>query len=75
LIKRAWVTDYGSLSGLKAILQDQFDHTVIVDRLDPHLDWYKEGEKREKRGIAKVVVLPRLGCSQKVTNYDSTDYS
>lgn len=56
---RNWVVDYGSLSGLKEVLQDQFDHTLLVSADDPHLDWYEEAEKR---GLAKVIVLPRLGC-------------
>jgi 6-pyruvoyltetrahydropterin/6-carboxytetrahydropterin synthase len=56
---RNWVADYGSLSPLKAFLQDQFDHTTLVSEDDPHLDWYMEAQKR---GIAKVIVLPKLGC-------------
>ncbi len=56
---RNWVADYGSLSPLKAFLQDQFDHTTLVSADDPHLDWYMEAQRR---GIAKVIVLPNLGC-------------
>lgn len=56
---RRWCVDYGSLAGLKATLQDQFDHTLLCSSDDPHIDWYKEAEKR---GIAKVIVLPNLGC-------------
>lgn len=59
LDSRRWSIDYGSLSGLKAVLQDQFDHTLLCSEDDPHIDWYKEAEKR---GIAKVIVLPNLGC-------------
>lgn len=56
---RNFVADYGGLSELKATLQDQFDHTLLVSQDDPHLDWYKEAEKR---GIAKLTILPNLGC-------------
>jgi 6-pyruvoyltetrahydropterin/6-carboxytetrahydropterin synthase len=56
---RNWVVDYGGLSDLKATLQDQFDHTLLVSSDDPHLDWYQEAQARN---IAKVVVLPRMGC-------------
>jgi 6-pyruvoyltetrahydropterin/6-carboxytetrahydropterin synthase len=56
---RNWVADYGGLRDLKGFLQDQFDHTLIVAQDDPHLDWYQEAHKR---GIAKVVELPSLGC-------------
>lgn len=56
---RSWVADYGSLSDLKKTLEDQFDHTLLVSADDPHMDWYKEAEKR---GIAKLTILPKLGC-------------
>jgi 6-pyruvoyltetrahydropterin/6-carboxytetrahydropterin synthase len=59
LDKRNFVVDYGGLKELKTILEDQFDHTLLVSASDPHLDWYKEAEKR---GIAKLTILPRLGC-------------
>lgn len=56
---RNWAMDYGGLKELKKTLEDQFDHTLLVDSSDPHLDWYKEAERR---GIAKLTVLPKLGC-------------
>jgi 6-pyruvoyltetrahydropterin/6-carboxytetrahydropterin synthase len=56
---RNWVADYGSLRDLKKILEDQFDHTLLVSESDPHLDWYKEAQSR---GIAKLTILPTLGC-------------
>ena len=51
--------DYGGLKELKKILEDQFDHTLLVAEDDPHLDWYKEAAAR---GIAKLTILPKLGC-------------
>jgi 6-pyruvoyltetrahydropterin/6-carboxytetrahydropterin synthase len=56
---RNWCVDYGSLRDLKTTLEDQFDHTLIVAQDDPHLAWYEEANRL---GIAKVVVLPKLGC-------------
>jgi 6-pyruvoyltetrahydropterin/6-carboxytetrahydropterin synthase len=56
---RGWVADYGGLKELKKVLEDQFDHTLLVSADDPHLDWYKEAESR---GIAKLTILPKLGC-------------
>lgn len=56
---RNWVADYGALRPLKDFLKDLFDHTLLVSETDPHLDWYKEAERR---GIAKLTILPKLGC-------------
>jgi 6-pyruvoyltetrahydropterin/6-carboxytetrahydropterin synthase len=56
---RNWCADYGSLRPLKDFLQDQFDHTLLCAADDPHIDWYTEAQNR---GIAKVIVLPKLGC-------------
>jgi 6-pyruvoyltetrahydropterin/6-carboxytetrahydropterin synthase len=56
---RNWAMDYGGLKELKQVLQDQFDHTLLVAEDDPELSWYKEAEKR---GIARLTVLPKLGC-------------
>lgn len=58
---RNWVVDFGGLKDLKGILQDNFDHKVLVAEDDPHLDWFKEGEKR---GILELVVLPNAGCEK-----------
>ena len=56
---RNWVVDYGSLRGLKDILEEQFDHTLLVAQDDPEIEWYLEAQRK---GIAKLTVLPRLGC-------------
>lgn len=59
LDERNWVVDFGGLKFLKALLENSFDHTLLVAEDDPHFDWYIEAQRR---GIAKVIVLPRLGC-------------
>jgi len=56
---RNWVVDFGGLRPLKDLLEQNFDHTLLVAEDDPHLDWYMEAEKR---GIARVIVLEKLGC-------------
>ena len=44
---------------LKSFLDDMFDHTLLVAEDEPHLDLYKQ---LEKAGIARLTVLPKLGC-------------
>ena len=56
---RNWAADYGGLKELKKILEDQFDHTLLVAEDDPELDFYKEMEKRK---LARLTILPKLGC-------------
>lgn len=56
---RNWAADYGGLKELKKALENQFDHTLLVSSDDPELEWYKEAERRK---IAKLTILPRLGC-------------
>jgi len=56
---RNWSMDYGGLRELKQLLEDQFDHSLLVAEDDPHLEWYKEAQSR---GIAKLTILPKLGC-------------
>ena len=56
---RNWAMDYGGLRELKQFLEGYFDHTLLLAEDDPHMDWYKEAERR---GIAKLTILPKLGC-------------
>ena len=56
---RNWCADYGGLKELKKTLEDQFDHTLIVAMDDPELATFMDLHERK---IAKVVLLPKLGC-------------
>lgn len=56
---RNWAADYGGLKPLKGVLEDHFDHRLLVAEDDPEIDLYKELEKRK---IAKLTILPKLGC-------------
>jgi 6-pyruvoyltetrahydropterin/6-carboxytetrahydropterin synthase len=58
---RNWAADFGGLRELKDFLQLQFDHTTLCAEDDPHIDWYREAERR---GIMKLIVLPALGCEK-----------
>ncbi len=37
-----WVVDFGSLKHLKNMLEEQFDHTTVIARNDPHLNKFIE---------------------------------
>ena len=56
---RNWVADYGGLKELKQILQDQFDHTLLVAEDDPEIEIYKQLQAKK---LAKLTILPKLGC-------------
>ena len=59
---RNWVVDFGSLKSLKQMLQDTFDHTLLVAEDDPKLEVFKQLDN--VHGIAKVVVVPACGCEK-----------
>ena len=56
---RNWCADYGGLKDLKAILEDQFDHTLLVAEDDPDMDVFK---LLAERGMAKLTIIPATGC-------------
>lgn len=56
---RNWVQDYGGLKELKKILEDQFDHTLLVAEDDPCIATFEE---LARLGLAKLTFLPKLGC-------------
>ena len=39
---RNWAVNFGGLKGLKAVLQNQFDHTLCVAADDPLLPFFKQ---------------------------------
>lgn len=61
LDERNWVVDFGGLKSLKGMLEEQFDHKLIVAEDDPLL--YKLMELGEC-GLADVVALPGVGCEK-----------
>ena len=56
---RNWVMDYGGLRPLKGLLEDWFDHTLLVAQDDPNrADLLKLGEL----GLAKITEVEKTGC-------------
>ena len=58
---RNWVVDFGGLKGLKAILEDTFDHKLVVAEDDPHIEYFKQGHEL---GVLDLVVIPAGGCEK-----------
>ncbi len=58
---RNWVVDFGSLAGLKEILEDNFDHKTIVSEDDPNIEWFREGHRL---GTLQLVEFPAGGCEK-----------
>ena len=49
-----WVFDFGGLKQLKAIFNNQFDHTTVISGLDPALDTFKD---LQNKGILQLRIL------------------
>ncbi|QIG68916.1 6-pyruvoyl tetrahydropterin synthase protein [Rhizobium phage RHph_Y55] len=56
---RNWVIDFGSLKEVKELLQNHFDHKLVVAQDDPDLESLGQ---LSGLGLADVVVLPAVGC-------------
>ncbi len=54
-----WVVDFGGLKPLKQILEDTFDHKMLVAQDDPMLELVKQMHASK---LADVVVVPATGC-------------
>ena len=53
-----WVVDFGGLKPLKKWLEDNFDHKVVLDESDPHLDTFKI---LENVGLAELNLVDGVG--------------
>lgn len=56
---RNWAMDYGGLKPLKALLEDWFDHTLLVAEDDPERAALEE---LGKKGLAKITYVAKTGC-------------
>ena len=56
---RNWVVDFGSLKPLKGLLEDWFDHTLLVATDDPQREKLLE---LGKLGLAKITEVEKTGC-------------
>lgn len=61
LDERNWVVDFGSLKSFKGMLEDTFDHKLIVAEDDPQID---DLTMLQQLGLAQVVILPAAGCEK-----------
>jgi 6-pyruvoyltetrahydropterin/6-carboxytetrahydropterin synthase len=57
---RNWVVDFGGLKPLKAILEDTFDHTLLVAADDPKKEVILDLDR--KHGLARVIEVENTGC-------------
>lgn len=56
---RNWVVDFGSLKPLKALLEDWFDHTLLVAEDDPlKAELLRLGSMK----LAKITMVEKTGC-------------
>lgn len=58
---RNWVVDFGGLKGLKAMLEETFDHKLVVAKDDPHLDYFRTGQEL---GVLELVEVDAGGCEK-----------
>ena len=58
---RNWVMDFGGFKGVKQMLQDTFDHKVVIASDDPHKEFFRQGHLL---GVMDVVEIPAVGCEK-----------
>lgn len=58
---RNWVVDFGGLKSLKAMLEETFDHKLVVAKDDPHLDYFRAGQEL---GVLELVEVEAGGCEK-----------
>ena len=56
---RNWVVDFGGLKPLKALLEEWFDHTLLVAVDDPKRE---ELLRLGQLGLAKITEVEKTGC-------------
>ena len=56
---RNWVVDFGSLKSFKQILENTFDHKLLVAEDDPQKD---DLGMLAGLGLADIIVVPATGC-------------
>ena len=61
LDNKNWAVDFGGLKPLKAWLEDNFDHKVVVDSLDPEMRTMRE---LERKGLAEIRVFDGVGAEK-----------
>lgn len=56
---RNWVVDYGGLKPLKDLLEEWFDHMLLVAEDDPQIEALKH---LENMGLVRIRIVQRTGC-------------
>lgn len=60
-----WVVDFGGFkdpprgNGLKAWMDDMFDHTLLIEKDDPYLDFFQSAAME---GLCKLKVMDKMGA-------------
>lgn len=60
-----WVVDFGGFkdapigNGLKSWMDDMFDHTTLIEKDDPYLDFFQTAGME---GLLKLQVMEKMGC-------------
>ena len=56
-----WIVDYGifSRNGLKDWMNDMFDHTMLIEKDDPYLDFF---ESASMEGLCALRVMDKMGA-------------
>jgi len=61
LDEKNWVVDFGGLKPLKAWLEDNFDHKVVLDKNDPEMEAF---ELIALKGLAELTILDGVGVER-----------
>ena len=70
-----WIVDYGGFkdapvgNGLKSWMNHMWDHTTLIEKDDPYLDFF---ESAAMEGLCKLTVMDKLGaesCAKVVYNH------
>lgn len=60
-----WIVDFGGFkeaprgNGLKAWMDHMFDHTLLIEKDDPYLDFFQAAEME---GLCHLRVMDKMGC-------------
>ena len=55
-----WVVDFGGLKNLEKEFKQYFDHKTLIDKNDPHIEWFETGQDL---GLLDLVILEDgVGC-------------
>jgi len=61
LDNKNWAVDFGGLKPLKAWLEDNFDHKLVIDSVDPEMRTFRD---LERKGLAEVRVFDGVGAEK-----------